>query len=163
EKNIGTMLLSGELDATLLYLPEKNLVDRSRIDLRAHPDIAPLFPDALTEGRRYFAKTGVFPVNHCVVIRRSLAEQYPWLVLNLYHAFVEAKQESLRVAQDWLTAYERLGQIQVDKDLWGDPYPYGVQANRTTLENIAQYAWEQGLTPRKVALDEVFDERTWDL
>jgi 4,5-dihydroxyphthalate decarboxylase len=72
--NIGEMLTRGELDATLLYLTNPNLVDRSRIDLSADKRIRPLFADRAAEGRRYYAKTGLYPVNHTVVVRRTLIE-----------------------------------------------------------------------------------------
>ena len=42
--NIGEMLLAGELDATLLYLPEPNLVDRSRADLSGRRAFGRSFP-----------------------------------------------------------------------------------------------------------------------
>jgi 4,5-dihydroxyphthalate decarboxylase len=87
EKNIGSMMLSGELEATLLYLREANLVDRSTADLWNHPDIKPVFPDPVVEGIRYFRKTGLYPINHGMVIKREIAEKHPWVVLNLFKAF----------------------------------------------------------------------------
>src|SRR5260370_16564484 len=96
--NIGEMLLAGELDATLLYLTDRNLVDRSRIDLSADKRVRPLFPDRAAEGRRYYAKTGIYPINHAVVVRRSLVEQHPWIALNLYSAFAPARAHLLPAA-----------------------------------------------------------------
>ncbi len=87
-ENIGTLMASGELDATLLYFREPNLVDRSTIDLTRHPQVRALFPDAASEGARYFAKTGLYPVNHCVAIQQALLDRHPWVAINLYHAFV---------------------------------------------------------------------------
>src|SRR5260221_2671126 len=94
--NIGEMLVSGELDATLLYLTHRNLVDRSRIDLSVDKRVRALFPDRAAEGRRYYAKTGIYPINHTVVIRRPLVEKHPWIALNLYSAFAAARAEVLR-------------------------------------------------------------------
>ena len=74
EKNIGAMMLSGELDAVMYYLVDPNLIDRSTADLRNHPDIKPLFPDPRAEGVRYYQKTGLYPINHGMVIKRELAE-----------------------------------------------------------------------------------------
>src|ERR1051325_11144760 len=76
--NIGEMLMKRELDATLLYLTDPNLVDRSRIDIDKSSEIKPLFPDKLAESKRYYAKTGIYPINHKVVIRGSLGETHPW-------------------------------------------------------------------------------------
>src|SRR5215475_7715007 len=77
--HIGEMLIRGELDATLLYLTATNLVDRSRIDLARDPHIRPLFADRDAEARRYYGKTGLYPINHTVVVRRALAERHPWI------------------------------------------------------------------------------------
>jgi 4,5-dihydroxyphthalate decarboxylase len=92
DKDIGGMMLSGELDAVLHYLTSRNLVDRSRADLDNHPAIKPLFPDPAAEGVRYFRKTGIFPINHGMVVRRAIAEQHPWVVLNLLKAFDAANE-----------------------------------------------------------------------
>src|SRR5947209_4284193 len=92
EKNIGGMMLAGELDAVLHYLTSRNLVDRSRADLDNHPAIKPLFADPVAEGVRYYRKTGIFPINHGMVVRRTIAEQHPWVVLNLLKAFDAANE-----------------------------------------------------------------------
>src|SRR5438876_10683959 len=60
EKSIGSMLLSGELDATLLYIQDNNLVDRSKENLDASQKVRRLFSDPTAEGARYFQKTGFF-------------------------------------------------------------------------------------------------------
>ena len=61
DKSIGSMMVSGELDAVMFYLVDPNLIDRSTVDLHNHPDIKPLFPDPLAEGVRYYKKTGLYP------------------------------------------------------------------------------------------------------
>ena len=70
-------------DGALHYILDTNLVDRSRIVLEDRPEVRRLFPDPAAEGRRYFAKTGIFPINHGMVVRRSIAEKNPWVVLNI--------------------------------------------------------------------------------
>jgi 4,5-dihydroxyphthalate decarboxylase len=163
--NIGEMLIGGELDATLLYLTNPNLVDRSRIDLSGHPDVKPLFADREAEGRRYYAKTGIYPINHTVVVRRSLLEQYPWIALNLYSAFAAAKNAGLRQANEALRPFFSVGLLGDDakRALARDPMAYGMQGARPVLETIAQYVHEQGLTDRRVALEELFAPSTMDL
>src|SRR3984893_1876447 len=86
DQSIGSLLLDGKLDATLLYLTDNNLVDRSRITLEGNPAFRLLFPNPAAEGQRYFEKTGIFPINHGMVIRRSLYEKHPWVPLNLFNA-----------------------------------------------------------------------------
>src|SRR6266571_2561873 len=92
EKNIGSMMLSGELDAAIHYIVDPNLVDRSTADLWHHRDIKPLFPDPAAEGIRYYRKAGIFPINHGMVIRKEIADKHPWVVLNLYKAFERANE-----------------------------------------------------------------------
>jgi 4,5-dihydroxyphthalate decarboxylase len=82
DTNLAAMLLAGELDAALQLLSVPNLVDRGQPTLEGSPEIRPLFDQA--EATRYYDKTGIFPLNHCVVIRRALVEKYPWLPLNVF-------------------------------------------------------------------------------
>ncbi|MPZ58751.1 MAG: hypothetical protein GEU91_20120 [Rhizobiales bacterium] len=163
--NIGEMLTTGELDATLLYLTSPNLVDRSRIDLSKDARVRPMFPDREAEGRRYYAKTGIYPINHTVVVRRSLLEQHPWIALNLYSAFAEAKNEVARQGELYLRNYVTTGLIgdDVKRALANDPMAYGVRAARNVLDTIGQYVHEQGLTVRRVGLEEIFAPSTMDL
>jgi 4,5-dihydroxyphthalate decarboxylase len=163
--NIGEMLVAGELDATLLYLTNPNLVDRSRLDLSKDARVRPMFPDREAEGRRYYAKTGLYPINHTVVVRRSLLEQHPWIALNLYSAFTAAKAEVARAGDLYLRNYFTTGLIgsEVRQALATDPMAYGVRSARKVLETIAQYVHEQGLTERRVGLEEIFAPSTMDL
>jgi 4,5-dihydroxyphthalate decarboxylase len=162
--SMGEMLLKGELDGAIHYLPERNLVDRSTVDISGVT--RHLFADPAAEGRRYFAKTGLYPINHTVVVRRSLYEQHPWLALNLYSAFVAAKEESARIGQSYLHWYFETGLIDgtVRRALAAnDPLAYGFKAARPVLETIAQYVHEQGLSARRVALAEMFAPSTLDV
>jgi 4,5-dihydroxyphthalate decarboxylase len=163
--NIGEMLVNGEIDATLLYLTSRNLVDRSRIDLSAHPRVRPMFPDREAEGRRYYAKTGLYQINHTVVVRRSLIERHHWIALNLYSAFAAAKAEVARAGELYLRNYFITGLIgeDVKRALASDPMAYGVKSSRNVLETITQYVHEQGLTARRVGLEEIFAPSTMDL
>jgi len=165
EKNIGTMMASGELDGTVLYITDPNPVDRSRLDLAKDPKIKRLFPDPAAEGARYYQKTGLYPINHGMVVKRGLLEAHPWVAINLYKAFAEARDRVASQTRELTNVYFDLGLLPPDKRsaLSIDPYPYGVQANRTVLETIAEYSHEQGLTPRIVKLEEVFAPSTMDL
>jgi 4,5-dihydroxyphthalate decarboxylase len=163
--NIGEMLAKGDLDATLLYLRENNLVDRSTTDLSAEPKVKMLFPDEGAEKRRYFAKTGIYPINHCMVVRRSLLEKYPWIALNLYTAFSRAKAEVAAAAQGHLNAYLESGLLdaKAKSGLSKDPMAYGIKAARPVLETIMDYVHEQGLAKRRVKLEEIFAKSTLDV
>lgn len=162
--NIGLELLSGGVDATLLYLPEKNLVDRSRVtDLGS--EIHPLFANPRGEAERYFTKTGFYPINHCVVVRKDVVDRDPWVVLNLYSMFLAAKQIAHRAQTADLGPLLDAGLIDdaVANALSTDLFTYGVVAQRPILETIAQYSFEQGLTPRQFGLEELFYPPTLEL
>jgi 4,5-dihydroxyphthalate decarboxylase len=163
--NIGEMLARGELDATLLYLNTPNLVDRSRIDVTALATIKRLFPDPLAESRRYYAKTGIFPINHTVIMKRELFDKHPWLALNLYHAFVAAKQQVEADVSESLKAYFDTGVLDPAgmQGLQADPKAYGLRTSRKVIETISQYVHEQGLTDRRVGVEELFAPATLDL
>jgi 4,5-dihydroxyphthalate decarboxylase len=158
ESSIGGMLLDGSLDATLLYLRSPNLVDRSRADVESSPLIRPLF-DRSTESARSFARTGIFPINHGVVVRRSLLERHSWIALNLYEAFLAAKEHAMTRAAAALEPYASIGAVPGGLPS-SDPLPYGMIANRHVLATLAQYVHEQGLTDRLVGLDELFAAST---
>jgi len=164
-ENIGSMLLAGKIDASLLYLNEVNLVDRSRVDLRNRTEVRTLFKDPEAEGVRYYRKTGFYPINHCVVFKREIAEKYPWAVLNVFKAFDEAKKLVLEQGRAAAGVYFDLGLVPPAqrKALDADPYAYGLKANRSVLEAITLFSSEQGLTPRKLKLEEVFHAATLDL
>jgi len=158
EKNIGSMMLAGELDATLLYLVDPNLIDRSTADLHRHSDIKPLFPDPLAEGIRYYRKTGFYPINHGMVMRRGLAEKHPWAVLNIVKAFNRANEIANNERMQHVEYHIETGLLapEARKALAAPITTHGVEANRRVLETIAQYSFEQGLTPRAMHLDEFF-------
>jgi 4,5-dihydroxyphthalate decarboxylase len=160
--NIGEMMVRGELDATILYLTDKNLVDRSRIDLHQHPDIRTLFADPHAEAKRYYTKTGMYPINHTVVVRRSVLEKHPWVALNIYDAFLRAKELQRKERDARLEAHVSTGLLDeaAVATLKRDPMPYGVVAARRELETIARYDFEQGLAKRLVGLDEMFAPAT---
>ena len=165
DDSIGAMLLDCRLDATLLYIADNNLVDRSRTSLEGNTKVRRLFPDPLAEGRRYFKKTGIFPINHGMVVRRSIYDQHPWVVLNIFNAFRLAKEQVAARARELAATHIELGLLppEAKQALAIDPYPYGVKSNQKVLETITEYSYEQGLTPRKMALDEIFAPSTLDL
>ena len=157
--NMGEMMVKGELDATLLYLAgSNNLIDRSNINLEERSDIRTLFPDPVAEAKRYYTKTGMFPINHTVVVRRSLLEREPWVARSIYDAFVQAKALTKKERDLNLEPFAATGLLGAEDRaaLATDPMPYGVVAARRELETIARYDYEQGLAKRLVSLDELF-------
>jgi len=158
DESMASMLLSGKLAAALHYIAAANLVDRSKVNLDERSEGRYVFADRAAEGRRYFAKTGIYPINHGMVVRRSIVERHPWVVLNLYRAFREAKDRWLAGVSEAAEAHLETGILppEAASALHRDPFPYGVVGNRLVLETIARYSHEQGLTPRVLALEEIF-------
>ena len=159
DTDIGRMLAEGSLDATLLQLNQPNLVDRGRGQASAAANVRPLFADPVAEGRRYYAKTGLYPVNHVLVVRRSLLERHPWIALNLLEAFTAAKDQARLKAEDALKPYVEAGEGPGAKAA-GDPMAYGYKANRAVLEALSRYQAEQGLVEAPVDPATVFARST---
>jgi 4,5-dihydroxyphthalate decarboxylase len=122
-------------------------------------EVTTLFPDVRQEQARYFKKTGVYPPNHCTVVRESVIEQHPWVTLSLMEAFEEAKN----------LAIQRLNQQPPSLMVWGphflrdldevfgvDTYPYGIKANAAAFDMAQTFSVQQELTPRKQPLDEIY-------
>jgi len=100
-----------------------------------------------------------------MVVRRSLYEQHPWVALNIFNAFRLAKERVGARMREMVSTHVELGLLGPDarKALSVDPYPYGVKSNQKVLETVVDYSFEQGLTPRRMQLDEVFAPSTLDL
>ena len=164
--NIGEMLVNGALDATLLYLPHKNLVDRSTTDVLSYPFIKPLFEDPFKETKRFYQKTGLFPINHTVVMKRELYERHPWLALNIFHAFQEAKDEADRDAKEAIQSMLEVGALvsaQPNSNWQNQAKTYGMKSSRSVIEKIAHYIHDQGLSDRVLSVDEIFAQSTLDI
>jgi 4,5-dihydroxyphthalate decarboxylase len=164
EKNIGSMMVSGELHATLMSFPGHGIIDRTTVDLAHHPDIAPLFEDPIAEGMRFLKKSGFYPINHGMILRRSIAQQEPWVVLNLFKAFAEANAIANRQRMQHIEYHLASGLVPPEyrKVLETPLVQHGIKFNRKMLETGAQYSHEQGLTARVMKLEEVFHPATLD-
>jgi 4,5-dihydroxyphthalate decarboxylase len=179
EKNIVEMMVAGELDASLLggswgvlapsanSLRRKSIVNENRGTTRLGPGsgVRPLFASPRAEGARYYAKTGIFPVNHGFAVQREVLDKNPWVALNIYQAFLEAKDVWLGELGDATRPFLDTGVLNEDasKGLEEDLFPYGVRANRKLLETLIDYSFEQGLSERRIQVEELFYAPTLDL
>ena len=165
DDDLGSMMIAGRLDAVLLYFVNNNLVDRSTVDLHAHRSVRPLFSQPDEEARRYFGSTNLWPMNHCVVVRRSILDQHPWVALNLYNAFRRAQQEAWGTFAEMVSPLIAVGLAPVAADITmrPDPMDYGIRSNRHTLDVLARYCFEQGITRRLVSIDEIFATSTLEM
>jgi 4,5-dihydroxyphthalate decarboxylase len=154
DKSLTEMLLSGDLDAILTARPP---APYGAGDGR----IRRVFENYREVELDYWKRTGIFPIMHLVAMRREVYERHRWVAMNLLKAFEEAKNRSLARAKDitlsffplpWMPDIARSAQDLMGEDFW----PYGIEANRTTLEAFAQYAFEQGVCQKRVAVEDLF-------
>ena len=166
ESSMGQMLLEGKLHGALRYLANTdNLVDRSSVDLYKHPDFKTLFPDPHAEGVRFYNKTGIYPINHGMVVKRSIVDKHPWVILNLFKAFEKANQMAEKQRMEAVEYHLETGLLprEARKALATPLVRHGIAANRKVLETAAQWSFEQGLTPRLIKLEEIFPAQVMEL
>jgi 4,5-dihydroxyphthalate decarboxylase len=129
--------------------------------LRRAPNVARLWPDFRAAEESYFQRTGLFPIMHLVGIRRSLVEAHPWLAPSVLKAFTKAKAIALdeiddggisRASLPWLSSDVAAAKAIMGADIW----PYGFQANRKAIDVMLRWSFEQGLSSRLVAAEELF-------
>jgi 4,5-dihydroxyphthalate decarboxylase len=152
DKTLGGMLVAGELDAVLSARPPAAF---------AEGKLARLYPEYRQAEEAYFRKTGVFPIMHVVALRREVLDRDPWVAMNLVKAFAEAKRRSLARLADVTASHAPLAWLgdyvaQLRGIFGDDPFPYGLEPNRRTLEAFLQFAFEQGVCHRKLSPEELF-------
>lgn len=122
-----------------------------------HTEYVEMFPEAEKLEAEWFRKTGIYPVHGLIVVKDELLAKHPWLSKALYDAFLESKEIYLRQ----LAA----GESNSDKDahyrsmaliVGGDPLPYGVAANRPSIEAMMNYCFQQGLLKKQYAIEDMF-------
>jgi 4,5-dihydroxyphthalate decarboxylase len=152
-KSIVGMLLDGELDAVLHPDLIKPVRDKD-------PRVGRLFPDYKAEEAKYFAKTGIFPIMHVLGFKQEIVEQYPWVPVNMFMAFNEAKAVAMKRMENPRIvplAWYREAWEEQQETLGRDPWEYGLtERNRKNLETLVGYSQEQGLIKRRIPLDELF-------
>jgi 4,5-dihydroxyphthalate decarboxylase len=159
-RTLSEMIDSGELDA--MHAPR--MPDSFR---QGSPRVRRLFPNFREVEQAYYRKTGIFPIMHTVVIRTEIYRANRWLAESLYKAFLRSKAiaanaiyntTALPYMLPWM-----IDEVEQVRSVMGDDHwAYGLEPNRATLAALTQYAHEQGLTPRQVALDELFASSTLD-
>lgn len=155
---LNRMLADGEIDA-LVSARAPSCLEAGA------PHVRRLFPDFREVERAYFERTHIFPIMHVCGVRRTLVEQHPWLAASLVKAYVAAKGyaeadlrevAALKIELPWVLAEYEATVRAMGTDYW----PYGVDANRATLEALLTYSHDQGLTPRRLTIEEMFAPTT---
>jgi 4,5-dihydroxyphthalate decarboxylase len=129
--------------------------------LKTNPDIVRLFPDYREQEKEYYQRTRIFPIMHLLVIRRELYDQHPFVAASLYKACCEAKAIAHRKMRELGTLRYMLPWMaseieEIEEVFGGDPWPYGIEPNRPSLEALMQYLADQGLIDKPVPIESVF-------
>jgi 4,5-dihydroxyphthalate decarboxylase len=155
DQSVEAMLADGELDAVLHS-------DIIKPFLAKHPNVGRLFPNYKDEEIAYYKKTGIFPIMHVFGIKQEIVERHPWVPVNMFLAFNEAKAIAMkRMLNPRLVplAWYQEAREEQEQILGPDPWEYGLSdRNRHTLETLAGYSHEQGLTKRRMPLEELFSD-----
>jgi 4,5-dihydroxyphthalate decarboxylase len=142
-KPMKELLLSRAVDAAL-----------GEVGVEA-PEIKPLIPDAQNAAFDWFRKTGIYPINHGVVVKNSVLKDRPGIAEELTRIFEAAKTEYLKNLQgNEISAWDKAA--TVNAKVVGDPFPFGIEKNRKALEAITQFAFDQKMVPRKYTVEELF-------
>jgi len=150
---LGTLLSRGAIDALI--------GSRKPDELGRHPDVARLFPDYRLLERELYQRSKIFPIMHLIAMRRDLYERQRWIAESLYNAFVESKRRarsrmryagSLSAMLPWLIDDVE----EIDDVFGGDAFPYGIEANRATLQALVAYMVEQHFIARPIPIEDLF-------
>ena len=158
DKSISDLLAAGDIDATIGADPPPCLGKAE--------NVSRLFPNFREEEKRYYKETGIFPIMHVVVIKKSVLEQWPFVATSLYNAIDEAKDHAmkqmrflggLRYMLPWLPEHiDEIDKVFGKEDGRGDPWVYGLEENRQTLEALVSFLHQQGMIDRMIPLEELF-------
>jgi 4,5-dihydroxyphthalate decarboxylase len=158
QQTLSKMIAAGELDAMHTA--------RTPSTFYKQPDkVKRLFGDFVEIEKSYYRKTRIFPIMHTVVIRRELYEKNRWIAQSLAKAFAQAQRKTyenlntsmaLTTMLPWQSAHVEEARALLGEDWW----PYGVEPNRRVLETFVRYHHEQGLSRRRLKVEELFAPET---
>ena len=156
DKSLSELLAAGEIDCAIIARPPTCF-------LEGHPGVARLFPDHREMEEDYYRRTKVWPIMHIIAMRKRIVDEHPWAARNLYNAFLESKRRSVERLLDPAVSRYPLAWLQDHarrmRDMFGgDPFPYGIEENRATWEQMALYTWQQGIAQRQFKPEEIFPE-----
>lgn len=154
---LNQMLMDGEIDGFIGPRWPRCFHD-------GHPNIDRLFKDTMAAAETYFHKTNIFPIMHILGLRRSLADAHPWLPGALFKAFSQAKTLAIEALADTSATKVTMPFVEDTlaraKRLSDDLWSYGAVQNQQVLEAFLTAHHDQGLSPRKLATDELFHSST---
>ena len=132
-KKIDQMMLDGEVAAAILGN-----------DMPKDPRVRTLVPDPHAAAEKWYRREGIIPINHMFVIRQEIARQRPDVVRELARMIAASRAAAPAAATASLP-------------------PLGLEANRKGLEMAIEWSFEQKIIPRRLTVDELFDDTTANL
>ena len=160
-RTLSSMLEAGEIDG---FIGPRVPAPFERGD----PQVRWLFPDPMAAAKDYFKRTGFFPIMHLIGVRRELAEQHPWLPAAVLKAFERSKAIALEKLADTSSTKVTLPFVEemlrdarafMGEDFWS----YGVAPNRKVLDYFLAQHHVQGLSSRRLSVDELFHPATYEM
>lgn len=154
-ETLDQMLRDGALDAIISPTAPRCLTDPS-------VPVARMWPDTRAQEEAWWERTGIFPIMHLAVVRRSLVEAHPQLPAALLDGFEAARslaatdlaqRDFPKVMLPWLSGFARDAHSELD----GDPWTYGIEPNRHTLDTMLRYAQADGLSDRCLCVRDLFE------
>jgi 4,5-dihydroxyphthalate decarboxylase len=151
--SLGELLARGEIDALI--------GSRRPETLGRHPEVARLFPNYRGIERAFYQQTMIFPIMHIVAIRRDVYQKNPWIAGKLFKGFADSKNWALARmrfsgSQCYMLPWQFADVDEIDEVFGGDPWPYGIEPNRPTLEALIQYMVEQDFIAKPISVEELF-------
>ncbi len=158
EKSLGDMLANGEIDALIDPVVPSCLQDK-------HPNVGRLWPNYKEVEMDYYKRTKIFPIMHAVVIKQEVYHAHPWVGQSIYKAFSRAKKlgydaVSSRGILPYMLPWARAEYESTVSLMGEDFWAYGTEANKVALETFAEYSFEQGLSTRRLSVEEPFAPNT---
>ena len=154
DKSLSDMLADGDIDAIL--------GSRMPDSVRTQPDkVGHLFPNFRDEEKRYYQEHRIHPIMHTVVIRKDIYAENKWMAQSLFKAFQAAKEWAVEQmyfsgAQKYMLPWLFDDLREIDEIFGGDPWPYGIDENRPTLEAFVKYMHQQNFIPEILAVEDLF-------
>ena len=154
DEDISALLESGSVDAALVHkVPD--------CFAKASPRVRRVFPDYPLAEQEYFLNTKLHPIMHCVVLRRDIHERHPEASMSIFEALCEARRQAMMALRDTGAYAAMIPALPAVMDetirVFGEDYwPYGIERNREDLDHFVRYAHEQGLTRRRLGIEELF-------
>jgi 4,5-dihydroxyphthalate decarboxylase len=154
-------LIAGEVDALITDISDTKLF----ATLESHPKVRRLLPDYVAQDQKLYNETGVYTPVHMIVMSRKLDRERPDLAAKFYAAFEQAKQiaydDILSDRGGFSVVYLR-ERMKEQMQNWGDPWKYGIKANRTTIDAFIKYNVEQGMIRSQFFYGDIFAGATLD-